>query len=220
MAAVGRAELVEGDWIKEGAVVVALPGQGGFNWLARSVLGEELAKKIQGGWLEFDRVIATPDMMGVVGPLGRVLGPRGLMPSPRAGTVTPDVGKTVKEYKAGKVEFRNDSGGNVHAMVGKLSFEGDKLVELDSSQLELELKEQNIKVITAENNPNQALPNTTVALAPDPMAPTVWAMVFIVRIAARERSTCSSLILASCAARLGCFSRRGHTSTPAWRSRG
>jgi large subunit ribosomal protein L1 len=71
---------------------------------------EELAKKISGGWLEFDVCIASPDMMGVVGPLGRVLGPRSLMPSPRAGTVTPDVARAVEEYKAGKVEFRNDSG--------------------------------------------------------------------------------------------------------------
>ncbi len=90
---------------------------------------EELAKKIQGGWTEFDVCIASPDMMGIVGPLGRVLGPRGLMPSPRAGTVTPDVAQTVKEYKAGKVEFRNDNGGNVHAVVGKLSFDAKKLEE-------------------------------------------------------------------------------------------
>ncbi len=96
---------------------------------ADEVGGPELAEKIKGGWTDFDACIAAPDMMGIVGPLGRILGPRGLMPSPRAGTVTPDVGKTVKEYKAGKVEFRNDSGGNVHAMVGKLSFEGEKLVE-------------------------------------------------------------------------------------------
>ena len=68
-------------------------------------------------------------MMGLVGPLGKVLGPRGLMPSPRAGTVTPDVAKTVEEYKAGKVEFRNDDGGNVHAVVGKVNFEQDKLTE-------------------------------------------------------------------------------------------
>ena len=68
-------------------------------------------------------------MMGIVGPLGRVLGPRGLMPSPRAGTVTPDIGKTVREYKAGKVEFRNDAGGIIHAVVGKLSFDAEKLVE-------------------------------------------------------------------------------------------
>ncbi|HIN95798.1 MAG TPA: 50S ribosomal protein L1 [Planctomycetes bacterium] len=88
---------------------------------------EELAKKINDGWLEFDVCIAAPDMMGLVGPLGRVLGPRGLMPSPRAGTVTPDVAKVVGEYKAGKVEFRNDDGGNVHAVVGKLSFEPSQL---------------------------------------------------------------------------------------------
>lgn len=90
---------------------------------------EELAKKIKDGWTEFDVCIAAPDMMGLVGPLGRVLGPRGLMPSPRAGTVTPEVAKTVKEYKAGKVEFRNDAGGNVHAAVGKLSFDAPKLVD-------------------------------------------------------------------------------------------
>jgi large subunit ribosomal protein L1 len=96
---------------------------------ADEVGGPELAEKIKGGWTDFDVCIATPDMMGIVGPLGRVLGPRGLMPSPRAGTVTPDVEKVIKEYKAGKVEFRNDAGGNVHAMVGKLSFDEPKLVE-------------------------------------------------------------------------------------------
>jgi len=96
---------------------------------ADEVGGEELAKKIKDGWLDFDACIASPDMMKLVGPLGRVLGPRGLMPSPRAGTVTPDVAKVVKEYKAGKVEFRNDSGGNVHARVGKLSFDNAKLKE-------------------------------------------------------------------------------------------
>ncbi len=90
---------------------------------------EDLAKKIQGGWTEFDVCIATPDMMKTVGPLGRVLGPRGLMPSPRAGTVTPDVATVVEEYKAGKVEFRNDKGGNVQAIVGKLSFDADKLTD-------------------------------------------------------------------------------------------
>jgi large subunit ribosomal protein L1 len=88
---------------------------------------EDLAEKLKGGWLDFDVCIATPDMMGLVGPLGRVLGPRGLMPSPRAGTVTTDVAKVVKEYKAGKVEFRNDDGGNVHAVVGKMSFDAKRL---------------------------------------------------------------------------------------------
>lgn len=91
--------------------------------------GKELADKIKEGWMEFDVAIATPDMMGVVGPLGRVLGPRGLMPSPKAGTVTQDVASAVKEYKAGKVEFRNDAAGIVHCVVGKLSFDESKLTE-------------------------------------------------------------------------------------------
>ena len=90
---------------------------------------EELAQRIKGGWTDFDVCIAAPDMMGLVGPLGKVLGPRGLMPSPRAGTVTPDVAKVVREYKAGKVEFRNDNGGIVHGVVGKLSFDAEKLQE-------------------------------------------------------------------------------------------
>lgn len=96
---------------------------------ADTVGQEDLGKKIKDGWLDFDVCIAAPDMMGVVGPLGKVLGPRGMMPSPRAGTVTPDVATAIKEYKAGKVEFRNDKGGNVHAVVGKLSFEGQQLEE-------------------------------------------------------------------------------------------
>ena len=96
---------------------------------ADHVGGKELADKIKEGWLDFDVAIATPDMMGVVGPLGRVLGPRGLMPSPRAGTVTQDVATAVREYKAGKVEFRVDNGSNLHCVVGKLSFEAGKLQE-------------------------------------------------------------------------------------------
>ena len=90
---------------------------------------DDLAKKILDGWTDFDVCIASPDMMKVVGPLGRVLGPRGLMPSPRAGTVTPEVVKTISEYKAGKVEFRNDKGGNIQAIIGKLSFDSHQLVE-------------------------------------------------------------------------------------------
>ena len=96
---------------------------------AEEVGQEDLAKRIQEGWLDFDACIAAPDMMGIVGRLGKVLGPRGLMPSPRSGTVTQDVAKVVREYKAGKVEFRNDSGGNVHAVVGKISFDAGKLQE-------------------------------------------------------------------------------------------
>lgn len=91
--------------------------------------GKDLADKVKGGWTEFDVAIATPDMMGVVGPLGRVLGPRGLMPSPRAGTVTQDVAGAVNDYKAGKVEFRCDDSGNVHCVIGKLSFSNEQLLE-------------------------------------------------------------------------------------------
>jgi len=96
---------------------------------AEEVGSDELAKKIKEGWTDFDVCIAAPDMMGLVGPLGKVLGPRGLMPSPRAGTVTADIRKTVSEYKAGKVEFRNDPTGIVHAVVGKASFDAAKIVD-------------------------------------------------------------------------------------------
>lgn len=96
---------------------------------AEEVGADDLAKKIKEGWTDFDVCIAAPDMMGLVGPLGKVLGPRGLMPSPRAGTVTADIKKTVGEYKAGKVEFRNDPTGIVHAVVGKASFDAAKLVD-------------------------------------------------------------------------------------------
>jgi large subunit ribosomal protein L1 len=96
---------------------------------AEEVGAEELAKKIREGWTDFDVCIAAPDMMGLVGPLGKVLGPRGLMPSPRAGTVTADIKKTVGEYRAGKVEFRNDPTGIVHAVVGKVSFDAPKLAD-------------------------------------------------------------------------------------------
>ncbi len=95
---------------------------------ADEVGGEELAKRIQGGWMEFDRVIASPDMMGVVGKLGRVLGPRGLMPNPKLGTVTPDVARAVEEQRSGKVEYRVDKNGIVHCTVGKRSFEAEQLV--------------------------------------------------------------------------------------------
>ncbi len=94
---------------------------------ANEVGSEDLAKKIEGGWMDFDVVIASPDMMKYVGRLGKVLGPQGKMPSPKSGTVTPDVGKAVTDFKAGKVEFRTDAGGNVHAPVGKRSFSTEDL---------------------------------------------------------------------------------------------
>ncbi|APW61209.1 50S ribosomal protein L1 [Paludisphaera borealis] len=90
---------------------------------------DDLAQQIKGGVMDFDVALATPDMMGVVGPLGRVLGPRGLMPSPRSGTVTTDIVSAVKEFKAGKIEFRNDKGGNVAVPVGKINFTEDQLIE-------------------------------------------------------------------------------------------
>lgn len=89
----------------------------------------ELAKKIQDGFMDFDVAIATPDVMSVVGKLGKILGPQGKMPSPKSGTVTKDIGPAVQEYKAGKIEFRADSGGNVHAPMGKRSFPKEALVE-------------------------------------------------------------------------------------------
>ncbi len=91
--------------------------------------GEELVDKIAGGWTEFDVAIASPDMMRFVGKLGKVLGPKGLMPSPKAGTVTPDVVTAVSEFAAGKQEFRNDDGGNIHMVLGKMSFAESDLVE-------------------------------------------------------------------------------------------
>ena len=91
--------------------------------------GDDLAQRIKGGFLDFDVALATPDMMGVVGPLGRLLGPRGLMPSPRSGTVTTDIASGVREFKAGKIEFRSDKGGNVAAAVGKINFTETQLLD-------------------------------------------------------------------------------------------
>lgn len=91
--------------------------------------GEDLAKRIQEGWLEFDTALATPDMMGIVGRLGRVLGPRGLMPNPRTGTVTNDIGRAIEEIKSGRVEFRVDRTGIIHVPIGRVSFEQRQLLD-------------------------------------------------------------------------------------------
>lgn len=124
--------------------------------------GKELADKIKDGWTDFDVAIATPDMMGVVGPLGRVLGPRGLMPSPRAGTVTQDVANTVREYKAGKVEFRNDDYGIVHCLVGKLSFDDQQLADNVEAMLQM------IRSLKPNTSKGQYLRSVTVTATQSP----------------------------------------------------
>jgi large subunit ribosomal protein L1 len=102
--------------------------------------GEDLIEKIKGGWLEFDKAVATPDMMGSVGKIGKILGPRGLMPNPKVGTVTFDVANAVQELKAGKVEFRVEKAGIVHSPVGKVSFGAEKLKDNIAALLEMIVK--------------------------------------------------------------------------------
>jgi large subunit ribosomal protein L1 len=101
---------------------------------------EDLIENIQKGWLDFDKTIATPDVMGIVSKLGKILGPRGLMPNPKVGTVTFDIAKTVKEMKAGRVEFRVDKAGNLHVPVGKISFGKEKLLENINALFEVVLR--------------------------------------------------------------------------------
>ena len=103
---------------------------------ADAVGAEDLVERVQGGWLEFDAAIATPDMMRVVGKLGRILGPRGLMPNPKSGTVTDDVAKAVADIKGGRVEYRTDRQGNVHLLIGKRSFPESSLVENYASAMD------------------------------------------------------------------------------------
>jgi hypothetical protein len=125
-----RADAAEGDKAEEAT-------QAGADFVG----SEDMAKKIQDdNWMDFDAVVATPDMMRVVGRLGRVLGPRGLMPNPKTGTVTPNVAQAVQEIKAGKVEFRVDKTGVIHAPVGKLGFGTDKLTENASTLIQAVLK--------------------------------------------------------------------------------
>ena len=107
---------------------------------AEHVGGEELVGRIQGGWLDFEALVATPDMMKFLGRLGRILGPKGLMPNPKTGTVTFDVGSAVKEIKAGKVEFRVDKTAIIHTPLGKVSFDGDKLLENARTLIESVMK--------------------------------------------------------------------------------
>lgn len=102
--------------------------------------GDDLVEKIQGGWFDFDTAIAAPDMMGVVGKIGRLLGPRGLMPNPKVGTVTPEVGKAVQEAKSGKIEYRVEKAGIIHAPVGRVSFDVEKLSENFLSLLDVLVK--------------------------------------------------------------------------------
>jgi large subunit ribosomal protein L1 len=115
---------------------------------------DDLVEKVKGGWTDFDAVVATPDMMREVGKLGKVLGPRGLMPTPKAGNVTPDVAKAVTELKAGKVEFKNDKSGMINNLVGKLSFDTDKIKENIEAFLQAVAKS---KPATAKGNFLQAL---------------------------------------------------------------
>ena len=120
---------------------------------------DELVQKIQGGWLDFDVAVATPDMMGVVGRLGKILGPRGLMPNPKLGTVTMDIAKAISEQKAGKVEYRTDKQGNVHCPIGKASFELDTLIKAKPSGA----KGQYVKTITLSATMGPGVPVVVTA---------------------------------------------------------
>jgi large subunit ribosomal protein L1 len=126
--------------------------------------GDDLAQKIQGGWLEFDAVVATPDMMKVVGKLGKILGTRGLMPNPKVGTVTMDIGKAIRELKKGKVEFKIEKAGILHASLGKLSFDSVKILENAKAFMEAvnkakpaAAKGQYIKKVTLTSTMGQGL---------------------------------------------------------------
>ena len=133
---------------------------------------EEIVAKIQGGWFDFDVAVATPDMMGLVGRLGKVLGPKGLMPNPKVGTVTLDVTRAINEIKAGKIEYRTDKAGNIHAPIGKVSFDEAKLLENAKTLIETLIKVkpsgakgQYIKSITLASTMGPGVPVNAIRAA-------------------------------------------------------
>lgn len=133
---------------------------------------DELVAKINGGWLDFDVVVATPDMMAIVGRLGRVLGPRNLMPNPKTGTVTMNIEQTVKEFKAGKVEYRTDKVGNVQVPVGKISFSNEKLAENIAAIYRqiMRIKPQTVKGVYIQNLTVTSTMGPGIKVSPDEIA--------------------------------------------------
>ena len=134
--------------------------------------GEELVAKIQGGWTDFEVCVATPDMMGVVGRLGKILGPKGLMPNPKVGTVTMDVTRALNEIKAGKIEYRTDKAGNIHAPLGRMSFESEKLLQNYFTLIETLIKAKPsaakgtyVRNITLSSTMSPGVPVNTLKLA-------------------------------------------------------
>ena len=132
----------------------------------------EYIEKIKGGWFDFEIIVATPDMMGELGKLGKILGPKGLMPNPKTGTVTTDVEKAVKEIKAGKVEYRVDKTGNIPVIVGKVSFDAEKIVENIKTvyQLLLKLKPSTVKGVYVKNIAVSTTMGPGIKVAPDTIA--------------------------------------------------
>ena len=133
---------------------------------------EDMVEKIQGGWTEFDVAVATPDMMGTVGRLGKILGPKGLMPNPKVGTVTMDVTRALNEIKAGKIEYRTDKAGNIHAPLGRMSFEAEKLLQNYFTLIETLIKAKPsaakgtyVRNITLSSTMSPGVPVNTLKLA-------------------------------------------------------
>lgn len=133
---------------------------------------EDMVEKIQGGWTDFDVAVATPDMMGTVGRLGKILGPKGLMPNPKVGTVTMDVTRALNEIKAGKIEYRTDKAGNIHAPIGRMSFETEKLVQNYYTLMETLVKAKPsgakgtyVRNITVSSTMSPGVPVNTLKLA-------------------------------------------------------